>query len=230
MTAGAACTLARLDDRDRVPYGAEADHWDPEPADQCHGCGVMPGQFHHLNCNVALPGVRRTGARRSLLSAACEGGASTLPRPTAECWFAPHPTAAVVPRSREQPRGSAGMGCRVCAEAWIWPTKRARPDGPSRVLEERAIQAVSRGSSAAVVRGRSPAWSVRGESERRVWRSSDVSRPIRAWHGGGQTGGVVRHQLYGWSDPHFHWRLRRLLISLGDAYGWCSTSALTVWA
>jgi hypothetical protein len=53
MRRGVACTLVSLGERDRIPYGAEPDHWGAETDEPCHDCGVVPGQVHHLGCDIA---------------------------------------------------------------------------------------------------------------------------------------------------------------------------------
>ena len=52
MESGSGCTLARYSDRERVRYGDEVDDWGAVAREPCHDCAVLPGQFHHLNCDL----------------------------------------------------------------------------------------------------------------------------------------------------------------------------------
>jgi hypothetical protein len=53
MEPGAACTVAEVDGHRRVPYGSEAEDWGASSGATCHDCNVLPGQLHHVFCDVA---------------------------------------------------------------------------------------------------------------------------------------------------------------------------------
>jgi hypothetical protein len=57
MSTGASCTESAVEFPNgvRLPpvaYGSEKDDWGADRGDPCSDCGVGPGGFHHLNCDV----------------------------------------------------------------------------------------------------------------------------------------------------------------------------------
>jgi hypothetical protein len=39
-------------DYQQVKYGEEADDWGAGSGRRCHDCGCLPGNYHHIGCDV----------------------------------------------------------------------------------------------------------------------------------------------------------------------------------
>lgn len=53
MERGSGCTVERIGEHTRVPYGSEENDWGAASGAPCHDCAVLPGQLHHWFCDVA---------------------------------------------------------------------------------------------------------------------------------------------------------------------------------